>query len=403
MSVPILKTSRLVLRPFRPEDEPAIHAFGSDSEVVRHMVWGPNSPEDTRHYLMQRLSIQKQADTGSYQFAITVAGGGKPIGSCGLEIENLELGEALFGYVLARSAWGKGYGTEAARRLLRFGFEDLRMHRIFATCRPENIRSQRVLEKLGMRLEAHFREHIRVRGEWRDSLLYAMLAEEWRKAPGSTVIFDMDGVIVNSEPVYYASNRAVFEKLGLSIESVGYDRFVGISAEKMWETVKAEHGLVQPIAELVEMEEAGMLEGLARAELQPMPGLLDLMDRLQAAGLPFALASSSPRQVIRTVLEKLGLADRFLSVVSGEDVANGKPAPDIFLLAAGKLGLPPENCLVIEDSANGVRGAKAAGMVCVGFRNPHSGNQDLSPADAIVARFDDDAIDRILRLVPLLS
>jgi HAD superfamily hydrolase (TIGR01509 family) len=102
-----------------------------------------------------------------------------------------------------------------------------------------------------------------------------------------------------------------------------------------------------------------------------------------------ALASSSTQRVIDTVLEKLALVGVFDPVVSGEEVEHGKPAPDIFLRTAGLLEIPPETCLVIEDSANGVRAAKAAGMVCIGFRNPNSGAQDLSAADAIVASLDE--------------
>jgi HAD superfamily hydrolase (TIGR01509 family) len=115
-----------------------------------------------------------------------------------------------------------------------------------------------------------------------------------------------------------------------------------------------------------------------------MPGLLDLLADFHAHGIRTALASSSMRLVIRTVLDKLDLSASFSPIVSGEDVAQGKPAPDIFLRTADLLEIPPAGCLVIEDSANGVRAAQAAGMRSIGLHNPNSGAQDLSPADWIV-------------------
>ncbi|HUF39946.1 MAG TPA: HAD family phosphatase [Anaerolineales bacterium] len=198
------------------------------------------------------------------------------------------------------------------------------------------------------------------------------------------VIFDMDGVIVDSEPIYFASNQRLFARLGFDVRGDDYAQFVGLSADRMWATLKERHRLPHPISDLVQMEADGMLAGLLAAELHPMPGLLDLLDRLQAQGCKIALASSSARRVITAVLENLGLAGRFEPAVSGEDVPHGKPAPDIFLLTARLLGVPPAGCLVIEDSASGVRAAKTAGMRCTALRSPNSGPQDLSPADAII-------------------
>jgi HAD superfamily hydrolase (TIGR01509 family) len=203
------------------------------------------------------------------------------------------------------------------------------------------------------------------------------------------VIFDMDGVMVDSEPIYFESNGKVFERLGFSVSHDDYAQFVGLDAGRMWARLKSQHDLPHAVADLVGMEADGMVAGLQAADLQPIPGLLDLIAVLRAQGCRMALASSSTQRVIDTVLEKLALGGVFDPVVSGEEVEHGKPAPDIFLRTAGLLEIPPENCLVIEDSANGVRAAKAAGMVCIGFRNPNSGAQDLSPADAIVESLDE--------------
>ncbi len=197
-------------------------------------------------------------------------------------------------------------------------------------------------------------------------------------------IFDMDGVIADTEPVYFESNRRLFERLGFTVSHDDYAQFVGLDAARMWTRLKDQHHLPHDVDALVQMEADGMVAGLQSAALLPMPGLLDLIDRLRSNGFKLALASSSMHRVIRTILDQLNLSEAFSFVVSGEDVPHGKPAPDIFLRTAALLGVPPSDCLVIEDSANGVRAANAAGMHCFGLRNPSSGAHDLSAADMIV-------------------
>jgi RimJ/RimL family protein N-acetyltransferase len=177
-----LESERLVLREFREEDLKAIHRYASDPEVVRFMPWGPNTEEDTAGFLRRAIEYQSKDPRTHYEIAITLKEGGHLIGGCGIRASNLELREGDFGYCLNRDHWGRGYATETALRLLRYGFEDLKLHRLYATCDPENIGSRRVLEKIGMRREGHLRENVRVRGRWRDSLLYAILDKEWKKS-----------------------------------------------------------------------------------------------------------------------------------------------------------------------------------------------------------------------------
>jgi RimJ/RimL family protein N-acetyltransferase len=106
---------------------------------------------------------------------------GKLIGGCGINVSNPENREGWLGYCLNRNFWGKGYATETARGLIKFGFEKLDLHRLFATCDPENLASAHVLEKSGMKREAHLREHKWSKGKWRDSYLYAILEQEWKQ------------------------------------------------------------------------------------------------------------------------------------------------------------------------------------------------------------------------------
>lgn len=202
------------------------------------------------------------------------------------------------------------------------------------------------------------------------------------------VIFDMDGVLVDSEPWYFQVNVEVLGRRGIAIDRRDFIRYAGMGMTTMWADLKQRYGLPDAVEDLVEAEAEGFFRFLqAQATLPAIPGVRELLEALHARDLPIGLASSSARRNVECVLGKTGLRPFFQVVVAGEDVVHGKPAPDIFLRAASLLGSPPETTVVIEDSGNGVRAAKAAGMFCVGFRNPQSGDQDLSPADLVIASF----------------
>jgi RimJ/RimL family protein N-acetyltransferase len=177
-----LESERLVLREFIEQDFDAIHRYAVDPEVVRFMPWGPNTEEDTDRFLRRAVGYQSQDPRTHYELAVTIKEGGYLIGGCGIRATNLGLREGNIGYCLNRDHWGRGYATETARRLLRYGFQHLEYHRLYATCDPENTGSRRVLEKIGMRREGHLRENVWMRGEWRDSLVYAILEKEWKKS-----------------------------------------------------------------------------------------------------------------------------------------------------------------------------------------------------------------------------
>jgi ribosomal-protein-alanine N-acetyltransferase len=144
------------------------------------MPWGPNSEKETRSFIERAIASSVADPRTSFEFAITRADTGKLIGGCGIRVASRARRSADMGYCLRKDTWGLGYATEAAAAILEFGFDVLGSHRIFATCDTENRASARVLEKLGMRREAHFREDTRIHGRWRDSYLYAVLEQEWR-------------------------------------------------------------------------------------------------------------------------------------------------------------------------------------------------------------------------------
>ncbi len=173
-----LITERIVLREFTKENWQAVHEYASDPEVVRYMAWGPNTEKETKDFIGRAMASCKQDPRREYQFAVTLEEEDLLIGSCGLCVSNPDHKEAWIGYCFNRHFWGKGFGTEVARRLLTFGFDELKLHRIFATCDPQNKGSVRVLEKGGMQREGRLREHKWMKGRWRDSFLYAILNHE---------------------------------------------------------------------------------------------------------------------------------------------------------------------------------------------------------------------------------
>jgi RimJ/RimL family protein N-acetyltransferase len=173
--VPELRTERLVLRRFRPEDWGSVHMYGTDPEVVRFMEWGPNTPDETTVWLDRMIEAYDATPQTQFPFAVQRSADGRLVGSVELQIVNEEHRRGELGYVITRDAWGNGYATEAAAALLQFGFEQLGLHRIGATCDPENGGSGRILEKIGMQLEGCLRSFFHIRGEWRDRLVYAAI------------------------------------------------------------------------------------------------------------------------------------------------------------------------------------------------------------------------------------
>lgn len=175
-----LTTRRLLIREFKSSDLSAIQRYASDSSVVRYMVWGPNSLDETRAHLKDKLALQRQVPRNNFDLAVILRANRKLIGSVSLRIGNVRSRAGDFGYVYGREFWGRGFGTEALKALLGFGFEQLRLHRIHATCDRRNSASVRVMEKAGMRREGLRRKDEWVKGRWRDTCIYAILEEEWK-------------------------------------------------------------------------------------------------------------------------------------------------------------------------------------------------------------------------------
>ena len=177
----VIRTDRLQLRDLQEGDCQAVHTYASDPEVVRFMDWGPNTKDETTNFIQRSIASQKEESRRDFALAVVLRSDDQLVGGCGIHVSTPSNREGWIGYCFHRHFWGKGYATETANALLRYGFCHLDLHRIFATCDPANIASGHVLEKVGMKLEGHLRESKWAKGKWRDSLLYAILDYEWKQ------------------------------------------------------------------------------------------------------------------------------------------------------------------------------------------------------------------------------
>jgi HAD superfamily hydrolase (TIGR01509 family) len=184
--------------------------------------------------------------------------------------------------------------------------------------------------------------------------------------PIELVVLDCDGVLVDSEPIAVRVEAQLLTDLGWPMdEAEVLERFVGRSDAHL--LAEVERHLGRPVPEWTARYTAALHEGL-RAELVPVPGIVDALDRLDAAGLATCVASSGTMDKMRLTLGLTGLWDRFEGrISSATEVAHGKPAPDLFLLAARRAGASPSRCVVVEDSRAGVEAARAAGMRALGY------------------------------------
>jgi beta-phosphoglucomutase family hydrolase len=181
----------------------------------------------------------------------------------------------------------------------------------------------------------------------------------------TAVLFDLDGTLVDSEPNYFEAGRRTLAGYG----ATGFDwerhtDFIGIGTRETLEALRAEYAIDAPLEELLAAKNGHYLE-LARAGTRVFAGMRRFVEWLHAEGVPMAVASGSSRATIGAVLAGTGLAGYFPVLVSAEEVARGKPEPDVFLEAARRLGSAPADCVVVEDAPPGAAAAHAAGMRCV--------------------------------------
>ncbi len=202
--------------------------------------------------------------------------------------------------------------------------------------------------------------------------------------PFAAVIFDMDGVLIDSEPLHFAVLSDLLARADDTLTRKEYEQFIGTTSEATFSTLIARHGLAGTVDEYIARYDAMLLRVLQQPRA-PAPGVTALIARLRQLEKRLAVASSSRRAWVDATIQSLGLADVFDVVVTGDDVEHGKPDPAIYLLTAQRLGVAPEQCVAIEDSPNGVESARLASMTVLGVRTEYTAHLHL---DGVVRTVD---------------
>lgn len=197
------------------------------------------------------------------------------------------------------------------------------------------------------------------------------------------VVFDMDGVLVDSEPAFFDGVNQVLAEEGRHIEWERYERLLGTSVEDTWRGISSMLGLRGDLHDYIRRYGEALLNCLRRPH-PPLPGVLALLDELDGRDVPYALATSTWDAWADAILEGAGLRGRFRAVVTGDQVRREKPAPDLYLKAAAALAVPPEACIAVEDTPPGIAAAKAAGMYAVQVRAASTAFPPIEGADQVI-------------------
>jgi beta-phosphoglucomutase family hydrolase len=207
------------------------------------------------------------------------------------------------------------------------------------------------------------------------------------------VIWDMDGVIADTAPYHFSAWQETFQKRGIKFTERDFRHSFGRRNDTIIRNTLGEE-IAQDEIEAIAREKEATFRRIIGQKIKPIPGAVELLQSLKQNGVKMAIASSTPIENIRLITGSLGIANCFQAIVTGHDVTEGKPSPQVFLMAAQKLGVKPESCVVIEDAVAGVTAAKRAGMHCVAVTTTHS-RQSLKGADLIVKTLEEISINDI--------
>jgi ribosomal-protein-alanine N-acetyltransferase len=174
-----LESGRLYLRELKESDLRDVHEYASQEIVSQYQQWGPNSLEESQVFVTEVMADAKKEPRTRFVFAVVLKESEKLIGAVEFNVRDSANKAGEIGYTLNPDFWGQGIATETAKMMLKLGFSEMGLHRIYATCDPRNAASQKVLEKIGMGKEGRMREDILMKDGWRDSLLYSVLEHEW--------------------------------------------------------------------------------------------------------------------------------------------------------------------------------------------------------------------------------
>ncbi len=202
------------------------------------------------------------------------------------------------------------------------------------------------------------------------------------------VIFDMDGVLIDSEPIHVEIEKILFAKLEIDVTEAVHRSFMGASNEFMYTDLRSRFKLAESVGELIERDELFRSDYFNRLATIPVnDGLVSLLNQIKSAGLKLAVATSSSPEIANILLNKCEITPFFDAIVTTSEAGKSKPSPDVYLLAANKIGVLPENCIVFEDSPNGLLAAKSAGMYCVVIQSDNKIISELSEPDYFIQSF----------------
>ncbi len=211
------------------------------------------------------------------------------------------------------------------------------------------------------------------------------------------VIWDMDGVIADTAPYHFKAWRKVFQKRGVIFTREDFLHNFGQRNDSIIRSTLGEQ-IPQSEIDIIATEKEGIFRKLAGQNIKPLPGAIELMKSLRKHDFKIALASSAPIENIHLITQGLGIDGFFHSIVTGQDVTEGKPSPQGFLLAAQNLGVEFKSCIVIEDAVAGVTACKRAGMHCVAVTNTHSRDK-LTEADLIIDTLEEITVENLEELL----
>ncbi|KQS53430.1 MULTISPECIES: HAD family phosphatase [Flavobacterium] len=214
-----------------------------------------------------------------------------------------------------------------------------------------------------------------------------------------TVIFDMDGVIVDTEPVHRYAYFQHFDELEISVTDDLFATFTGNSTRNVFQKLKHAFGLDHDVEDLIQRKRNIFNDAFdTKKDLHLIEGVEDLIKDLYQNGIQLIVASSASKVTIERVFNRFKLHQYFSDIVSGEDFPKSKPHPAIFEYAASLAIGKKDECIVIEDSTNGVEASVAAGIFCIGYRSANTKLQDLSKADRIINHFNELNAEKIKNL-----
>jgi beta-phosphoglucomutase family hydrolase len=211
------------------------------------------------------------------------------------------------------------------------------------------------------------------------------------------VIWDMDGVLADTAPHHLRAWQETFARRGINFTEADFMRGFGVRNDAIIRNVLGEQTTDAEI-ETIAREKEATFRRIIGKDVKPLPGALELVRALYEKGVKMAIASSTVIENIRLIVGSLGIEKYFKAVITGHDVTKGKPSPQVFLAAAQRLGVEPQNCLVFEDAVAGVKAAKSAGMHCVAITSTHP-REKLAEADLVVDSLEGVSVKELEELV----